>query len=287
MLLSCTIFYQGRLVKKYSFKEFFDRVVSHLDGTGWTYTVTDACLTIDFNDGKSELLTLEPKGEKRCIDGFCKLDFENDDDYNKIFDIFYDVQKMIYCFIFSDDFGLWDDYIARKEPCKIKLRALTPEEETYIRRFGSVENLDNTGNLLLGVIGDEIKKNPNDKITYEYLVENINPNIINSVGFDVHRILETWLFETMTYKNYGRVCDISKDTRGLEINVASFDLGIAETIFGDFGGSMGAKQAQIRKLYEQCMRQNLDVNHNGILMYRFVLSSLEYLGFKHIGRKNQ
>lgn len=288
--MSCTIFYKGRLMKKYSVDDFFTAVIKELDGTGWTYESDNETLTVDFNDGKSELLVLSPQGDKRDIDGFCKLFLENPDDYTRIFDLFYSVKNMIYLFDFSDDFGMWDDYVASKNPCKISLRELTAEEENLLNRFGVTNQ---SGNLLLGIIGADIKKDKNDKITYRYLVDNINPNImlardiVSWETLETYGILETWVYETMTYKNYGRVCDISEETRGLKTSLAAFDFGIAETVFGIFGGSTGAKQAQIRKLYENCMRKKMDIEHDGVIMFRFVLSVLDYLGFKRVGRKSK
>lgn len=285
--MSCTIFYKGILKKKYSTEDFFGAVIKELDGTGWKYQINNGVFTVDFDDGASEKLVLSPQGDKRKIDGFCKIFFENQDNYTRLFDFFYAVKNMIYLFDFSDDFGMWDDYLAKKNPCRIKLRELNFDEEKLLNSFGSVEL---SKNLLLGIIGQDIKKNQNDRVTYQYLVDNINPNIINKqcVGsemFEISEILETWVYDTMTYKNYGRVCDISKDTRGLQTSIGAFDLGISETIFGIFGGSIGSKQSEIRKLYGDCMRHGADIEHNGTVMFRFVLSVLDYLGFKRVGRR--
>lgn len=287
--MSCTIFYKGRLIKKYSVEDFFNAVIKNIDSTEWKYQIENDTLIIDFNDGESEMLVLSPKGEKRKIDGFCKLFFENKEDYIRVFDLFLSIKNMIYLFDFSDDFGMWDDYLAEKNPCEIKLRELIADEENFVKRFGNVEL---SSNLLLGIIGSDVKKNQTDKVTYQYLVDNINPNIMNYnevfIGdemFEMDFILETWIYDTMTYRNYGRVCDIPKDTRGLQTSISAFEFGICETIFGFFGGNTGAKQSQIRKLYIECLRKKMDIEHNGIIMFRFVLSVLDYLGFKRVGRK--
>ena len=280
MRIVCTVFYRGKLKKKHTVNELFNVIIDSVKDNGWLCNNQGNRLEINLNDGESELLIFEFDNHK--MNGFCKIYAVNDEVYKNLFDMFYTIEPMFYIFDIDDDYGMWADYIAKKSPCKIKLRELTEDEFKRINRYD--ENAKSSG-ILLGIIGKDIRKNENDEITYQYLVDSINPNVPTYFEdrnfFSIASILETWVYETMKYKNYGKVCDIDKNTRGLNSSIVAFSFGIAETLFGEYGGSTGPKQAQIRKLYElEIYNKKKDIDKEHMLMYRFVLSVLDYLGFK-------
>ena len=275
--MSCTIFYKGKLKRKYQVAELFEVIIDKIKDSNWKYRKEENCLTIDLNDGKSEPMQFQ--FHEHTLKGFCKVFCEENTEYDRIFDLFFHIQNMFFYLNIDDDFGMWADYLANKTPPKIKLRELTEQELKLIQRFDKEAE---SSSILLGIIGMEIKKSKDDVISYQYLVEHINPNV-PSYFMEETGILETWVYETMTFKNYGRVCDINMDTRGLRSSLLAFSFGIAETMFGFFGGSTGPKQADIRKLYElEIYNKKIDLEKDHVLMFRYVLSVLEYLGFKHM-----
>lgn len=281
--MACTFYYKGKLKKKFKTTDLFNEIIKELDKTMCKYKLeSDEDLLININN-KSEPLRI--KFENNRINGFCKIELE---DYNKMLEIIYSIKHMFYIFEFDDDYGLWIDFIAKKNPSKIKMRELTQEEINEVNQF-DYKSLPSRS-LLLGIIAKDIKKNKNDKVSYQYLVENINPNVPSynpQLNFmEMYAILETWIYETMTYKDYGKVNEIDKNTKGLTTNMLSFSFGICEILFQQFGGSIGEKQSQIRKLFEQeIYNKKLMIDNDSFLMYRFVLSVLEYLGFKRILKK--
>lgn len=279
--MSCTIFYHGKLKRKHSVQELFQVLIEKIKTYNWKFSIFENCFSIDLNDGKSENLIFDFEDHK--MDGFCKIYSEDDEVFKKIFDLFLDIKNMFYPLEVSDDLGMWADYLASKNPCKIKLRELTDEELEFINRFNKNEL---SSNILYGIIVSDMKKIKGDAISYEYIENYINPNIITYLTDTYEHdfaILEAWIYDTMEYKNQGRVCDILEKNPKLNNNIQAFSFGIAETVLGTWGGSTGNKQAQIRKLFAlEIYYRNIDLEKDHILMYRFVLSVLDYLGFKRV-----
>ena len=287
MSLSCTIYYKGKLKKKYNPMDLFNKIIENINDTKWNYEIrNENNLTITIN-AKSEPLNFY--FENSCINNFCKVNVENNEEFVRVLDLFFDVHNMFFKFELQDDYGAWNDYLANKNPCKIKFRELTSEEMKRVKKFDKISNTSK--NILLRIIGESIKKNKNDEISYQYLIDNINPNITgycfaSMEGLELFAILETWVFETMTYKNFGRVSEIDKNTRGLISCINAFTFGISETLFGLCGGSTGDKQAQIRKFYiQKIANKHLDIQKDSILMYQYIVSILDYLGFKIVEKK--
>lgn len=280
--MSCTFFYKGKLKKRVKPEDLYNEIIAKLDKFKCKYKLEGTDNLIVYINDKSEPLNL--KFENNCIDGFCKIELK---DYNDMLEIVYSIKNMFYIFEFDDDYGLWNDFLAKKNSCKIKLRELTEEEINEVKQF-DYKSLPSRS-ILLGIIGQDIKKNENDKVSYQYLVDNINPSIPSYTGWDgmeLYEIIETWIYDTMSYKDFGKVNAIDKNTKGLTTNMQSFSFGICETLFQQFGGSIGEKQSQIRKLFEQEIYiKNIDIGKDCFLMFRFVLSVLDYLGFKRISKK--
>lgn len=274
------IFYKGKLKKKFKSEDLYNEITPKLDKFKCKYKLEDKDNLIVYINDKSEPLNI--KFENNCIDEFCKIDLE---DYNDMLEIVYSIKNMFYIFKFDDDYGLWNNFLAKKNPCKIKLRELTEDEINEVKQFDYKSFPSRS--VLLGIITKDIKKKENDKASYQYLVDNINPNVPTFVpgwdGTQLYSILETWIYNTMFYKDFGKVNAIDKNTKGLTTNMQSFSFGIAEVLFQHFGGSIGKKHSQIRKLYDQELyRKNIDIDKDCFIMFRFVLSVLDYLGFKRV-----
>lgn len=278
--MSCTIFYKGKLKKKYLISEFFEIIINDISINGWKYSIEDNTLIIDYDNSISEPLIF--KFNDHEFNGFCKVISEDNNIYELIFNLFYENKSLFYRLDIDDDFGLWNDFIAKKEPCKIKLRDLTDKELEFILKFDkNISSID----VLYSIIANDITGNSTKENIYELLVSNINPNVpsydANSSSTNIFCILETWLYKVMQYKDYGYIKDISMETKGLINDIQVFSFGIAECVLFVCGGCIGTKQSQIRKLYmQEVYNKKINIQKDHILMYRFVLSVLDYLGFK-------
>ncbi len=280
--MSNTIFYNGILKKTYPVEELYGMIIDYIDSISWKYNLCEDGLIIDLDNGRSESLCFFVKANK--LSGFCKVFSTEEKKFYQIFDLFLKIKPMFSKLDVSDDIGMWNDYIANKKPCEIIMRPLTSEEKVYIESFD--KNLS-CEQVLYRIIYKDINKNDNKEMAYEYLyyqylLDNINPNVYNpepEVYDGIIGILETWIYESMEYKKYGKVCEIDKGTKGLKNALLAFQLAIAETIFGYWGGTFDNKHSQIRKLHQQEI-ENINMNKDFETMYRFVLSVLDYLGFK-------
>ncbi|MBP3339854.1 MAG: hypothetical protein J6L69_10685 [Lachnospiraceae bacterium] len=281
--MSNTIFYNGNLKKKHSVDELYEIIIEYIESISWTYNFCEEGLIVDFND-KSEKLCFLLKENR--LSGFCKNLSTKDELFYQIFDLFLKIKPMFSKLDVSDDIGLWNDYIASKKPCEIIMRPLTVEEKEYVENFDKDLSCEQ---VLYRIIYNDINKNDNKAMAYEYLyyqylLDNINPNVYNSdpeVYDGIIGILETWIYESMEYKNYGKVCEIDKNIKGLKNALLTFQFAIAETVFGYWGGTFDSKHSQIRKLYkEEIESKKVSMDQDFETMYRFVLSVLDYLGFK-------
>ncbi|MDO4282494.1 MAG: hypothetical protein Q4D02_02565 [Clostridia bacterium] len=284
--MSCTIYYKGKLKKRYNPTDVFNKII---ENTRWRYEMKNEYFFTVIINLKSEPLNFH--FQNSCIDDFCKVHVEDDKEYDRILELFFSIRNMFSQLEIQDDLGLWNDYLAKRNSCKIKLRELSEDEIKVIEKFDDQNSTSK--NVLLRIIASSIRKDKNDIITYQYLIDHINPNITgyhfaSMKGLELYGILETWIYETMTYQNCGRVSDIDKTTKGLQSSINAFTFGIAETLFGIYGGSTGDKQAKIRKFYHQeIVSKNVEIEKDSVLMYQYVVSILEYLGFQFVGRKKE
>lgn len=87
----------------------------------------------------------------------------------------------------------------------------------------------------------------------------------------------------MEYKKFGKIDELDLEaTKGLNSNIFTFCFAIRKAVFGIYGGNTGPKHSQIVKLYYEIVRKNPNIENDAFLMYRYILSTLEYSGFKKI-----
>ena len=190
--MGCTIFYKGKLKKKYLISEFFEIITKKVISNNWKYSIVNNILVIDYDNSISEPLIFRFNDHE--FDGFCKVISENNDILESIFSLFYDNKSLFYKLHINDDLGLWNDFVIRKDPCEIKLRDLTEEEMEFILKFD--KNIS-SADVLYSIIASDIIGNAFKGNVYELLVSNINPNVpsysANSSSTNIFCILETWL----------------------------------------------------------------------------------------------
>ena len=282
--MSCTFFIKGKLKKKYKANDLFNVIIEEIKDTKWKYKLqSEENFKVFFND-RSEILSF--KFEDNKIDEICKIHFETNEEFEKLLEIFYKTKSMFYILQIDDDFGLWNDYLANKNPCKIKLRELSEEEKNEIEIFDYKKH--KSINIIYGIIAKDISKKMNKKISsIQEIVDIMNPKIKKAFFLDIfsEEILcfFIWIYETMEYKKFGKIDELDLEaTKGLNSNIFTFCFAIREAVFGVYGGNNGPKHSQIVKLYYEIVRKNSNIENDAFLMYRYILSTLEYSGFKKI-----
>lgn len=282
--MSCTFFIKGILKKKYKVNDLFNVIIEEIKDTKWKYKLqSEEIFEISFND-RSEVMSF--KFEDNKIDEICKIHFESNEEFNKLLEIFYNIKNMFYCIEIDDDFGLWNDYLASKNPCKIKLRELSKVEKDEIEEFDYKKY--NSISIIFGIIAKDLSEKMNKKISsIQEIVDNIDPKLNKIFFLEMFKkeilCFFCWIYETMEYKNYGKVKELDiETTRGLGSNFFTFCCAIDEAVFGIYGGNTGPKHSQIVKLYYEIERKNPNIENDAFLMYRYILSTLEYSGFKKV-----
>ncbi len=167
----------------------------------------------------------------------------------------------------------------------MKLRDLTAcEIEAMNHIIYNSEEVD-TLQILFGIIALDIYVEKQGKIEYQYLSDNYTSCKPNYGPAAFWGIIETWISESMIYKNIGLVKEIAKSTKGLESNINSLAAILSYSVCRINNGISGKKDREIIKFFEKI---NQDLLHSrGVGMekspvetFKFIVSCLEFLGFK-------
>ncbi len=301
-----TIFYKLKLKRTRTPLEAIEKMQKAVRKKGaakdWTVTVDENAQTmlVDFGEDKGETFAVRFDENKVC-DDFCKVFFplsgEEFDDEKK--SEFKTLLNMIYaartCFAemkITDDYGISESYLDTKVN-KIALRELTAEElERAERLFGDGHR---TVREFITALMYDLRDLPYD----EDFVLHIN---MNASWFDYtswekisdvfNTFTESFLYETTEYKNEGRLYDTEgyhMELCGTFFSVHAFVFGIDEiTDLNHFKSGWDPKDTQILRLYNNKYLPLISATENElekcIIAYRFFMSSLEYLGFKYVGK---
>lgn len=102
--MSCTIFYKGKLKKEYNFKDIVSIIQKHTGTFNWKLNIEENRVEIKFSNKKSEPLVLALEDNR--IDGFCKWNGDNEEEYYKILDMFIELKPLFKQYEIGDDFGI-------------------------------------------------------------------------------------------------------------------------------------------------------------------------------------
>ena len=307
--MSDTIFYKGKLKKSKKPIDVFLKIQKSIKKKGptknWICQIDEGnqCLIIDFCDGKSENFIL--KFSELEFSGFCKVDFALDgelfedgkSEFKSLLDCLYHAHNCFSKIEITDDYNLAEDYWSSKR-FLIVLRDLSNEEKM---RLDSLFNsgISNYEDFVLEVIANDMN------ISVKDLEENINPKTVYSNYLDEKKfdaILETYLYETMTYLDQGRLCDMPEDEyiqlSGMSMSIVAFISGVTSLYFRKSveireaifkRKPFGAKDAQIKLFFLEKIYPLLNHLSNEyercMLVYRYFLSILDYSGFSFVGKK--
>lgn len=297
------ISYNGKIKAKYTIDDIFTKIQIYLrkNNKTWTCEQQENCITINFNDVVSDNFVLDINDNNK-FNGYCRISYDEtikETTLKKFLDLLFSIKSVFSKIEVSDDYSICESYLKSKE-IKIELLDLN-EKETEIVNSIYNEGYKEYREFLLMFIS----KGLNLK-TYKDLY--INLNVLEFTGCStveevyeqmILAVFETWLYETATYKQKRFYVDefYNKNNKGEYHGLGNtgFDSyacchGIQSIITKNNKNvnSFGIKDAQVQKLYSEKIVEMLKDQNNQyeqcILAYRYLISIMNYTGFKFIGK---
>lgn len=314
--MSCTIFYKGKLKKEYNFKDIVSTVQKHTGTFNWKLNIEENRVEIKFSDRKSEPLVLALEDNR--IDGFCKWNGDNEEEYYKILDMFIELKPLFKQYKIEDDFGIWDNYLVQNKPCKIIKHSIsTEQEQRLLQRI-----IDNTQNRytdteieLLDIMYRHTEVAPFSKNICRLIVQDFielfdiksltsekRSQIIKVAdeisGFNqylsfteenfifefIYIVVLIWINYYLSYKDKGIVKDLPNGINGLTSSKLAALYGIVSNFLNCHSGTINSKQAEINKFMVKSISNNnpFVLSQLGVTTeLELLLSVLDYLGFKY------
>ena len=313
--MSCTIYYKGTLKADNGTNDAFEIIEKHTNNFHANLLWSNSSAMINFMEGQTESLVFAFRDNK--IDTFWKWNGENPEEVYKVFDMFFELKAVFKSFHVNDDYGLWQEYMAKKNPCKIKLRPLSTDEKMLLERV--YENEASHPSELEKYIITKSRFNPFHKgllrvIVQDFIeimkmdsVEDFEPQIIidstdalkyygkNSCHTDNEHfdfmfssiLIEIWISYTFSYKNIGIVKDLAADVRGALTSKEAALNGLKSIFLNKHsGGSSNAKEAEMRKFakkyYKTSAMGNVMVIDEPERELEMLFSMMDYLGFSYV-----
>lgn len=301
-----TIFYKLKLKRTRTPLEVIEKMRKTIKKKGatkdWICTVDEEAQTmcVDFGEDKGESFFLSFDENKVC-DGFCKVFFplsgeefddEKKSEFKALLNMIYAARTSFAEMNITDDYGISESYLDTKVN-KIALRELSEEELERAKRLFA------DGHTSVREFITALMYDLRDMTYDENFVLHINMNAgwfayseWEKLSDVFETFTESFLYETTEYKNEGRLYDTDgyhMELCGTFFSVHAFVFGISE-ITGYFQHKTGwdPKSTQVLRLYyNKCLPilENTDNDFEKcVIAYRFFMSSLEYLGFKYVGK---
>lgn len=314
--MSCTIFYKGKLKSEYNFKDMVSIVQKHARILECILHIKENAVEIRFYNEKSDPLILSLKDNK--IDGFCKWNGDNEEEYYKILDMFIDLEPLFKSYRIGDDFGIWNNYSVQNKSCKIVKRCIcTDQEQKLLQRiidnsqkeysdieikllnimYKHGEVIPFSKNICLLIVQDfielfDIKSLSSEKRSEIIKVANEISGFNNYLYFTeenftvefIYMVIAIWINYCLSYKNKGVVRDLSNEIRGLESSKLAALFGITSNFLNCHSGIINSKHAEIDKFIAKSISHNnpFALSQLGAdVELELLISVLYYLGFKY------
>lgn len=171
------------------------------------------------------------------------------------------------------------------------LRDLTEYEHEKLDSFIANENTE-LYQYFLGIITSDLI--PIGEIAWKKALELISGEHTKEPPFNICGVIDAWVRLCMEYKDYGLVGLIDlKEVKGLKKSIEAVVYGFSNCIYYDGNiGTSGKKQNDLENNYTQMVMQgitwwqNEKVHVEPELMYRFVMSEVEDLGFRVVAKSD-
>ncbi len=281
-----TVYFSGKLKKKYKAIDVQNLICTFAKERDIAVQCLDESQTfVDFGI-KSEGFCFSVENGW-LAEQLIKHEVDDAGKFWRIYELLYEFRSLFTVYKVDDDFGIWADYCYQKEPVVIELRELT-EEEAEIRKHLNLSRCTDSCQILLGIIELFMwDKGPfKDEVLGDWftMIQKIRDEWQRVVPVWLYGIVDTWIYYCMDFRGKP-VSEYPENNRKLEAAMRAASCGFTANILHLWGGCSGKLEKDITVFFEyesqKCKRQTgyeLDQSFDGV--YRYVLSSLDYLGFR-------
>lgn len=281
-----SVYFSGKLKKKFNAIDVQNTICTFTKEHGIAIQCPDEAKTlVDFGI-VSECFCFSVEN-RQLTKQYVKHEVDDAGKFLHIYELLYQLRSLFTEYEVFDDFGIWTDYCYQKEPVQIQLRELT-EEEAKIQEHLNLSRCTYSYQILLGIIELFIwDKGPfQDEVLGDWstMIQKIrNENQRAIAPLRMYGIIDTWIYYCMDFCGKP-VSEYPEDHKKLNAAMWAACCGFTANIFHVWGVCSGKLEKDITVFfkYEDQKRKRqtgygLDQSFDGI--YRYMLSSLEYLGF--------
>jgi hypothetical protein len=311
-LIYCNLHYKGNLKQDTDINLLFTEIAELVKGINCTTDVTGENMVIDFITRKG--LTLIFNFNKRKIDGVFSWKGINEDELNKVFDLFIAIKPYFKSLSVHDTYDLFNHYKLIKIGCKISVKKLESKSELEFcnraKRY-KYKNLNDDEKNLLCIFGEKIYSDRlfvlmlQDLIKicglpeFEKRVKAMTLKIMEQIPtfmkfmyapFHIERIYSMvflWINYTMSYKGKGLVYKLTGNEKGLAGSLEAAVFALPANLFGVSTLAVNPKHVLIDNFFNQQYkfeeRWDLSSSNDGLKETTVLLSVLDYLGFEYVG----
>lgn len=298
--------YKGKIKNTYMEDDVFDKIKKYIKRNKldkvWDCETDKSCITIKFNDNKSDNFYIDIDNQK--FSGYCRIDNDSSlgkSTLEKLIDMLFSIKSIFSKIELEDEYSLCKD-IFKNKSLKIKLRELTEDELLRIKKICD-NGCKDYKEFILTCIAQDLRVPSYKELYINPVIKEINIKAhINQDEIDFYnQIFETWLYETTEYKNEGRFCNTEFfDTNSIyyqELGSLGFDSyafynGMTNLIINSNeqrNFTMGVRDSNVKKLYKEkvypMLQEEKDLYNQCVIVYRYFVSILDYTGFKFIGKE--
>lgn len=281
-----SVYFSGKLKKKFNAIDVQNAICTFAKEHGIAIQCPDETKTlVDFGIvSEGFCFSVE---NRQLTKQYVKHEVDDAGKFWHIYELLYQLRSLFTEYEVFDDFGIWPDYCYQKEPVQIQLRELT-EEEAKIQEHLNLSRCTDSCQILLGIIELFIwDKGPfKDEVLGDWptMIQKIRNKNQRVVPLWLEGIVATWIYYCMEYCGKP-VSEYPENHKKLNAAIEAASYGFTANILHVWGGCTGKLEKDITVFFnyenQKCKRQTgygLDQSFDGV--YRYVLSSLEYLGFR-------
>lgn len=280
-----SVYFSGKLKKKYQAVDVQNAICAFSKEHGITVQCPNEAKTfVDFGiDSEGFCFSIE---NGSLTKQYIKHEVDEAGKFWLVYELLYQLRNLFTAYEVHDDFGIWADYCYQQEPVKIELRKLT-EAEAEIQNHLNLSHCTDSSQILLGIIELFLwDKGPfKDEILGDWptMIQKIRDERSRVVPAWLYGIIDTWIYYCMDFCGKP-VSEYPENHKKLMAAKYAACGGLTSNILHFWGGSFGKLEKDITVFFEyetqKSKRQTgygLDQSFRGV--YRYALSSLEYLGF--------
>lgn len=285
-LIMDSVYFTGKLKKKHTAADVQNVICAFAKEHGIAVQCPDETKTfVDFGvDSEGFCFSVE---NGVLTKQYVKHEVDEAGKFWRIYELLYQLRSLFTAYEVTDAFGAWANYCYQKKPVQIKLRELT-SEEAEIQEHLDLSNCTDSCQILLGIIELFIwDKGPfRDEVLGDWptMILKIQDERQRAAPLWLDGIIDVWIYYCMDFCGKP-VSEYPKDHKKLRNAMWAAGGGLTSNILHVWGGCTGKLEVDITEFFkyedQKCKRLTgcgLDQSFSGI--YRYVLSALEYLGFR-------